>query len=422
VFLLDDSSSEHIRREVDAFHNQFQNRTTVVRRNSRDNFKAGNVNHALATCIDGYDYVLLADADERLPPDFITTALEEFSDGVGFVQAIHRCYVPNHASSFQRDFHWIIDAMWQYYQGYRNHFGLTSCLGHGVLIDTALLRKIGSFPPIVSEDLAFTMRAREAGHCGFFTDRTTAHEAFPQHVAAYRKRLFRWIKADFECLWYIALPFLKARRVRWFEKADILTREAKLPLIATVLPIVFLNIVPPGSDEHWLRSAQASIIAIACGLAPFLCFLLKPRGGLLQAIRFMSHSLTVYTSFLVMAAVAAVQALTRRTTHFAVTGASESSPVFGANHWTMFASEILAGLMLGCVAITYTDLILLGIALSLLLSPVFTLADWERRTVRSVAHIPSLLLLSGIWLNNVYGLGAPGSILFVMGLSVLMFA
>jgi hypothetical protein len=69
VYILDDSSDEDIKAEIDRFARRFDH-VQVVRRKNREGFKAGNLNHALENVVTEPLFVI-ADSDEILPRDFL---------------------------------------------------------------------------------------------------------------------------------------------------------------------------------------------------------------------------------------------------------------------------------------------------------------------------------------------------------------
>ncbi len=71
VYILDDSTDPESMLQVDAFAARHADQVTVVRRSDRKGFKAGNLNHAL-THVCREPLFALVDADEILPPDFLT--------------------------------------------------------------------------------------------------------------------------------------------------------------------------------------------------------------------------------------------------------------------------------------------------------------------------------------------------------------
>lgn len=88
--ILDDSKDAGSRDHIDRVAAELHAR--VLRRGDRSGYKAGNLNHALGLLQDDFDYVAVLDSDSRLPPEFITRALQEFATAadIGIVQAAHR--------------------------------------------------------------------------------------------------------------------------------------------------------------------------------------------------------------------------------------------------------------------------------------------------------------------------------------------
>ena len=86
--ILDDSTQTEYKERVDRFASKHG--ALVVRREDRTHYKAGNLNHYLKGRAD-YDYFVVLDSDERIPPDFILRALKYFAynEKIGAVQARH---------------------------------------------------------------------------------------------------------------------------------------------------------------------------------------------------------------------------------------------------------------------------------------------------------------------------------------------
>jgi membrane glycosyltransferase len=79
VFLLDDSNNENYIKKVDLFNSKHPRITKIIRRNTSKGYKAGNINNFLNNYSDGFKYIIIADADEELPKDFIQKTLNNFS-------------------------------------------------------------------------------------------------------------------------------------------------------------------------------------------------------------------------------------------------------------------------------------------------------------------------------------------------------
>ncbi|RLD28082.1 MAG: hypothetical protein DRI70_03930, partial [Bacteroidetes bacterium] len=166
VYILDDSSDDKIKSEIDSFSQRFPDRAIVVRRENREGFKAGNMNNALEKYITE-PYFAIADADEILPTDFLSKLVNviESDDACGFVQANHKANIREN-SALSKSLGVGVDIHWKYYQPFRNDYGFVMFLGHGALLRTKCWKEIGGFPHIVSEDLGFAIHAREKGYRG----------------------------------------------------------------------------------------------------------------------------------------------------------------------------------------------------------------------------------------------------------------
>ncbi|MBK6781199.1 MAG: hypothetical protein IPG75_16920 [Gemmatimonadetes bacterium] len=73
-----------------------------------------------------------------------------------------------------------IDIHWRWYHPLRNRYGFVMLLGHGAVVRREVWEEVGGFPEIVSEDLAFSLRARQHGWHGGVRRRTLIYyEEFP---------------------------------------------------------------------------------------------------------------------------------------------------------------------------------------------------------------------------------------------------
>lgn len=104
LYILDDSTEEESKQEVDQFKNRFSPKVTVIRRKNREGFKAGNINHALRHHVTDADYFAVIDSDGVIPADFLSRSISYFvlDPHIGFVQGSHRPN-PNQESRFASD-------------------------------------------------------------------------------------------------------------------------------------------------------------------------------------------------------------------------------------------------------------------------------------------------------------------------------
>lgn len=103
VYILDDSADMEWQSRVEQFA-LLHKRVKVIRRQNRENFKAGNLNHVLEQIHQDYEYFAVSDSDGILPRDFLKKLMPYFAwdKRIGFVQANQR-WNPEQNSAFARD-------------------------------------------------------------------------------------------------------------------------------------------------------------------------------------------------------------------------------------------------------------------------------------------------------------------------------
>lgn len=324
VFLLDDSTEPQYRLQVEAFHTRFQKITTVLRREDREGFKAGNLNHALKLISSSYEFFAVCDADGILPPDFISKTMAHFvNDNIGFVQARHRAIISDEATSFATDLAISVEIYWDRIIPSAQTFGFVLFHGHGGIIKTKVWREIGEFPTVVAEDLAFSTRAREKGYIGVIANGVVCEEEFPSSYHAFSKRQLKYTRGAFEHLRKGTWSFLSSSRITWIEKIDRLLSSLAMvsafPLLiflldfALVLPVAFSasltlslsKIEGPGSMWGILKVNTnllpvltwpfliMTIVTLLTPLAPAACHLWRNPAKL---IRYVVASVAVHLS------------------------------------------------------------------------------------------------------------------------------
>jgi cellulose synthase (UDP-forming) len=142
VAVLDDSK--------DALYQQIARKYKVgyVRRqNTGEGKKAGNMNHALGK-IDGYDYILVLDADFQARPEILQELVPYAGRDVGVVQSpqhfprneeVHgRSKIEYGAAYIQSDFYRVTQVA-------RNKFGAAICVGTDALYNVEALKRVGGY-------------------------------------------------------------------------------------------------------------------------------------------------------------------------------------------------------------------------------------------------------------------------------------
>lgn len=463
VYLLDDSTEPEYRARVDAFVARHGARVRLVRRGSRTGYKAGNLNHALTHVATREPLFALVDADEVLPPDFLTRMVPLLlaDESRGFVQANHQC-TPREPGSLAHAMGVGIDIHWRWYQPLRNRYGFVMLLGHGAVLRRSAWEAIGGFPEIVSEDLAFALRIRERGWRGYFAEDVVCYEAFPETIRAFRVRHMKWTRGTCEFLAREMRRAIWSRRLSIVEKLDILFPTLSLPLsLFYFLYIVDANlviatmfgerrpmtvalgmhhmIIPTwGLDPRFqvVMSPDFFLITLITFLAPILCFIIElaRRPGVL--FRFICRSSTVYAALGPMSCFGVIAYLLTGKAKFLITGergdTTAEQPAIARregrwararawvaqlflrshpDHPVVQGFEVACGITFGITCLALVQISFLGLALGFILLPVLHHVAWEHPLMRWLIYLPFLFIMAGI------SLGAMGA----MGLQPLLF-
>lgn len=238
VVILDDSSKPEYLAQVDAFGAEHGVR--VVRRADRSGYKAGNLNNYLGTA--AYDYFVILDSDEIIPPGYLRRALDYFAHypNAGIVQANH--VATRNRNAFMRMFSIGVDSHWIAYQSVKDRHGFLSLLGHGAMVSRECYVAAGGFPHVVAEDLCFSIAARDAGYFTVFAPDVVCEEEYPVDYLAFKKRHSKWTQGNMEFIKRYTGVILRSR-MTWFEKLDIVLFTYNLPLTAVFSVYVAIHVI-----------------------------------------------------------------------------------------------------------------------------------------------------------------------------------
>lgn len=245
IFILDDSTDTLEQKKVDVIALNYESKITVIRREERKGYKAGNLNNALDVIKDTFKYFAVADADEILPENFLTetVAIAEANTKIGFIQASHELYGE---TKFSKRCGAGIDMHWDHFLPARNRFGFVYFYGHGALIRTEACLKIGGFPEIVSEDVALAVRMRKIGYEGYYASELICKEEVPPTYLIYRKRNSKVIRGTLEFLWKEFPSFFRSKSIGLNEKVDLLIASSILYVpIPFLLYVIILHLILP---------------------------------------------------------------------------------------------------------------------------------------------------------------------------------
>lgn len=450
VYVLDDSSDPAFQARVDAFAARHRERARVVRRRDRSGFKAGNINHALEVGTRGEPLFALVDADEVLPPDFLRRVVPRLvaSERCGFVQATHRAN-PATQSALGAALGVGIDIHWRWYHPLRNRYGFVMLLGHGAVIKRRVWEDIGGFPRIVSEDLAFSLRARQRGWHGIFAEDVVCYEDFPDTVRAFRIRHMKWTRGTCELFAREMRPLLRGRGVPLVEKLDVLFPALSLPLsLVYFLFVIDANLlfgllftrphpltVALGSHQFVLPTRAflpefAAVggwdffaITILTFIAPILCFVIDLAPQPARLFRFLCRSTLIYASLGPMSSFGVLAYLMTGKATFMVTGERRGSStevtvrsgvsvLRRAWNWTrksvtgshpdhplIQAFEVVCGVVLAVACLQAAGVSFLGLAVAVMMMPVLHHVPWEHPMMQRLAYVPFTLIMSGMMMG-----------------------
>ena len=124
LFVLDDSELASERERVEAWCATRPQSVTLLRRSSREGFKAGNLNHGLAQLSERWAAVLVCDADQRLGRRTVSelAAWLVFDSRLAWVQALHSAGVSE--GSFAPALGSLVRCVWHFLMPWRVWFGL----------------------------------------------------------------------------------------------------------------------------------------------------------------------------------------------------------------------------------------------------------------------------------------------------------
>jgi len=438
LFILDDSTEKDMMLEADRFKEKFPEKVTVIRRDNRKGFKAGSANNAMRNHILDFPYFAIIDSDGVIPRDFLNRLMPYFGidNSIGFVQGSHR---PKSVqkSKFASDLALGVIPLWTVYYGPRNDFGFVIFLGHGGIVRRDVWEMAGGFPEIVSEDIAFSTRIAEFGYRGYFVRDVISYEDFPETYPQLRKQQEKYVKGGCEYLHRYFPSFWKSKKVKWFEKLDVLLSCSTLFLPAfyifflcvfcLMLPY-FFSVVKPLSislfgyefsigSAYLLREGFHSIwrwdfyaMTILMIFAPVLgCFklmLLHP----IKVIRLLFMSTVPYLSLMVVCIFGIITYILTGKAAFLVTGNKAKEAAFyeysgegkekiswleGLNyrHKLVRFVELIVGLLFSYVCLKTLNLCLLAFALSLVLGYFIYNYGWENKILHRLAYLPFFFII-----------------------------
>jgi cellulose synthase/poly-beta-1,6-N-acetylglucosamine synthase-like glycosyltransferase len=436
VYILDDSTDSKFQTQIDHFADRFSEKVCVVRRPNRQGFKAGNLNYALSHFAVNEPLFAIADADEILPRDFLKLLVPILVEDkqCGFVQANHCCNPI--ASNLLREVLGIgIDIHWRWYQPLRNKYGFVMLLGHGAVLRRACWEKVGGFPEVVSEDIAYAIRLKDEGWYGRFAEDLTCYEEFPESVRSFRIRHMKWTRGTCELLATELKRLFLSKKISLVEKLDIFFPILNLPFCTIFLPLalsvglifqyrrtfpvtasvgeqVFVVIDLLSMPRDILIDPGFLLINLLTLIAPILCFILELYRRPIYLLRFLCSGFILYAGSFPLSVVGVLMYLVTGKAIFLVTGDQNwllrrQSPgalwkiknyfeVFlyqsHPDHSAVQSCETMYGLAVLGYGFLSFQVSLIGLGLTYLFLPLLHHIGWQNPVIQRLVPLPFCLI------------------------------
>jgi len=222
VYICDDSTSKIYKDEIDTIVKNNIEKCTLIRRNDKKGYKAGNLNNAIINFVK-QDWICLTDSDQFLENDFlfkICKEIPENSQDTAYLQAKNEARITEDISKFQTV---MKDEITLYYTRdlhSRNKYGFVPLLGHGALLNRNVFIELKGFPELVSEDFAFALVASSKGYKNHYAENVKSYESYPFDFGAFVTRMTKFSGASAELIRKIVPRFIVSNNVSLTEKWD----------------------------------------------------------------------------------------------------------------------------------------------------------------------------------------------------------
>ncbi len=240
VFVLDDSTDEKIRKELDKYAKEYG--FQIFRGDKRMGFKAGAINAWLEKYGDEYDFLTILDADQRPFPSFFKYTLGFFKDEkVVFVQVPQYYSRVNSIVSLSAYIQLIPFLRTIMRARHMNQSAFS--LGSGTIYRIKALKEIGGlYEKTVTEDIYTSLLLHERGYKSQYLDLPLVwHGEAPENIRAYWIQQNRWAYGGFQ-----TLRKLLNAKMSFVQILDYLngvfywTHVGILSLVDILAPILFL--------------------------------------------------------------------------------------------------------------------------------------------------------------------------------------
>ncbi len=243
--ILDDSEQPAARLAIDASAAKVG--ATAIRRADRSGFKAGNLNHGLASARG--EFVAIFDEDSLPPKDFLTRSIPLFEERIGLVQW-RAAYTNRDTNLLTRAQALIFDGLMALEEGARDTAARPLPFnGSAGIWRRACIDDVGGFSSAsVAEDLDISLCAQAKGWLLRHVFDWSVAQELPEHLAAFRRQQIRWSRGKGTVLRRLFGTVLTAKRsLAWrFDALGLLLGRAAhvfLALLILSVPLTTFDLV-----------------------------------------------------------------------------------------------------------------------------------------------------------------------------------
>ncbi len=316
--VLDDCSTAETRARIDAL--VAEGGIELQRRSERRGAKAGNLNAWLEQHGHEVDRIVVLDADQEIPPDFVAGALARFAAHPDAAVVQGRIGTRSGDSSFVRDFSGLFSGYAAAQLSGREALGVSVFCGRGAMLDVSAVREAGGFPELVMEDTALSLELARRGYEVVAAPELRSVEDAPVDHAAFAVQFGKFVEGAVQLLRRSRKSLVDAR-LGPLRRADLVL-DLLVPVLAALVPVVLFAYSLVAAATHApLFPWQLGIALGVLGLAPLVPETIHRarERGILSGLGFVVRAAMLYASVSVVATRAVVVVLVLGRARFRVT-------------------------------------------------------------------------------------------------------
>ena len=316
--VLDDSSAPATRARIGAL--VAEGGIELHRRRSRGGAKAGNLNDWLDRYGHEVDSIVVLDADQEIPADFVAGALARFASHPDAAVVQGSIATRSGESTFVRDFGGLFARHAAVQLAGRDAMGVSVFCGRGAMLDAAAVREAGGFPELVMEDTALSLELARRGHRIVAAPELRSIEDAPVDHAAFAVQFGKFVEGAVQLLARSRRSLIDPR-LGALRRVDLVL-ELLVPVLTAMVPLtLFAFAVVAAATAAPAFPWQLGLVLGLLGLAPLApeaAHRARTRGAL-SGLTFTVRAAMLYVSVSVVAARAVAMVLLSGRARFHIT-------------------------------------------------------------------------------------------------------